>query len=121
MPESIYIEVEDNPNCDYMPLMLYEAHSDPVPVSRVALDEPDRPAGVYDVTGWCSESGGSPCPAFYAPVSDSGQAVVHLVYGGDWGVRFRPENGDEPWDIDSADQFGEPYVMLLDGGAIISE
>ena len=120
MPESIYIEVEDNPNSDYMPLMLYEAHSDPVPVSRVALDEPDRPSGVYDVTGWCSEGGGSPCPALYAPVSDSGQAVVHLVYGGDWGVRFRPEDSNEPWDIDSADQFGEPYVMLLDGGAILS-
>ena len=120
MPDSIYIEVEENPNSDYMPLMLYEAHSDPVPVSRVDLDEPDRPAGVYDVTGWCSEGGGSPCAALYAPVSDSGQAVVHLIYGGDWGVRFRPENSDEPWDIDSDAQFGEPYVMLLDGGAILS-
>ena len=75
MAESIYIEVEENDNCEYMPLMLYEAHSSPVPISQVILDEPDKPKGLYEVTGWCSDDDGTPCPALYAPVSDSGQAV----------------------------------------------
>ena len=119
MPESIYIEVDDNANCEYMPLMLYEAHAGAVPVSQVVLDEPGRPPGIYQVTGWSSEGDGAPCPAMYAPVSDSGQAVVHLVFGGDWGIRMKPAESTTDWDINNPDQFGEPYLMLMDESAII--
>ena len=119
MPESIFLEVEENDNCDYMPLQVYEAHSDPVPVFEVTLEEPGRSPGVYSVTGWSSDGGGTPCPAMYAPVSDSGQAVVHLVYGGDWGIRFKPSDSDEPWQPGNADQWGEPYIMLTQAGDII--
>ena len=114
MPESILLEVEENDNCEYMPFQLYEAHSDPVHIHRVQLAEPGRPHGVYRVTGWSSNGGGTPCQAMYAPVSDSGQAVVHLVYGGDWGIRLVLLDSDEEWDIGSLDQYGEPYLMLTD-------
>ena len=119
MAESIYIEVEENPNSEYMPLMLYEAHADPLPVTQVLLDEPGRPQGAYDVTGWSSDGDGTPCPAMYAPVSDSGQAVVHLVFGGDWGIRLKPAGSDEDWDLAIENQFGEPYLMLMDAGAVV--
>ena len=119
MPESIYIEVDDNDNCEYMPLMLYEAHADAAPVARVVLDEPGRPPGLYQVTGWSSEGDGTPCPAMYAPVSDSGQAVVHLVFGGDWGIRMKPAESSAEWSLDDPEQFGEPYIMLMDGNAIV--
>ena len=121
MPESIYLEVEENANSEYMPLMLYESHADPVPISQVVLDEPGRDIGVYDVTGWSSEGDGTPCPAMYAPVSDSGQAVVHLVFGGDWGIRLRQAGSGEDWDLASETQFGEPYLMLTDEGAVVLE
>ncbi len=119
MAELIYLEVEENDNCGYMPLMAYEAHRDPAPVSRVVLDEPGRARGVYLVTGWSSEGGGMPVPAMYAPVSDSGQAVVHLVFGGDWGIRLKPEGYSEDWDIASPNQFGEPYLMLIDESDVV--
>ena len=119
MPESIYLEVDDNANCEYMPLMLYEAHAGAVPVTRIVLDEPGRPPGVYQVTGWSSEDDGSPCAAMYAPVSDSGQAVVHLVFGGDWGIRMKPDNSTAAWSLDDPEQFGEPYIMLMDESAVI--
>ncbi len=119
MPESIYIEVDENDNCEYMPLMLYEAHADAVPVSRVVLDEPGRAPGEYQVTGWSSDNGGTPCAAMYCPVSDSGQAVVHLVFGGDWGIRMKPANSTVEWSIDDPEQFGEPYIMLMDASAVI--
>ena len=119
MPDSIYLEVDDNDNCEYMPLMLYEAHADSVPVERVVLDEPGRPPGVYQVTGWSSEDDGTPTPAMYAPVSDSGQAVVHLVFGGDWGIRMKPADSAADWSLEDPDQFGEPYIMLMDESAII--
>lgn len=119
MPESIYIEVDENDNCEYMPLMLYEAHADAVPVTRVVLDEPGRAPGEYQVTGWSSDNGGAPCTAMYCPVSDSGQAVVHLVFGGDWGIRMKPANSSAEWSIDDPEQFGEPYIMLMDASAVI--
>ena len=87
----IYIEVEENDNCEYMSMQLYETRADPTPIAWVRLFEPGRPDGVYEVTGWSSEGGGTPCPAMYVPVSDSGQAIAHLISGGDWGIRMRPE------------------------------
>jgi len=117
--ESIWLEVEESTNCDYMPLQVYEAHRSPTPVRRVMLEEPDRPWGVYIVTGWSSERGGTPCPALYAPVSDSGQAQVHLVYGGDWGIRLKPEGSRADWDMADQDQFGEPYLMLINEGDVL--
>ena len=118
MPEYIYIEVEDSENCDYMPMQVYEPQAEPSPIARVRLEEPDRPHGIYDVTGWSDEHGGSPTPALYAPISDSGQARAHLIYGGDYGVRLKPAEIDEAWDIASPNQFGEPYLILLDDAAI---
>ena len=119
MPEQIFLEVDENDNCDYMPLQLYEATAAPAAIRRVRLFEPGRPHGVYEVTGWQSDGDGSPTPAMYAPVSDSGQAEVHLVYGGDWGVRFRPASSIGDWDIEDHDQWGEPYVMLMDRDDIL--
>ena len=119
MAESIYLEVEENANCEYMPLLVYEALEEPVPILMVRLADPDRPHGAYQVTGWCSEGGGAPCPAMYSPVSDSGQAVVHLVYGGDWGIRLKPGGSADEWSIDMGDQFGEPYLMLTDEADVI--
>ena len=51
MPESIYLEVEENANSEYMPLILYESHADPVPIAQVVLDEPGTDIGLYDCTG----------------------------------------------------------------------
>ena len=114
MAETLCIEVEENGNCPRMPAMAYEALAGPVEVSRVRLAEPGRPPGLYRVTGWSSAGGGAPCPALYAPVSDSGGGAVHLVYGGDWGVRLKPLDAAEDWDLRSPPQFGEPALMLID-------
>ena len=119
MTESLYIEVEENDNCEYMPLQVYEARAEPVPVKRVRIFEPDRPQGVYEVIGWCSDSdSGAVCPAMYVPVSDSGQAVVHLIFGGDWGVRLRQDGGGG-WDTGNPNQWGVPYLMLTDGADVL--
>ena len=118
MAESLYLEVEENENCAYMPMMVYEARRAPVPVKRVKIYEMDKPQGVYEVTGWSSEGGGTPCPAMYAPVSDSGAVEAHLIFGGDWGVRLRPAGSGGEWGPASPDQYGEPYLMLADGGEV---
>ena len=119
MPEPVYLEIEENDNCEYMPMQVFEARADRVPVRLVRLFEPDRPHGIYEVTGWSSDDNGTPCPAMYVPVSDSGQAVVHLVCGGDWGIRLKPQHSGEEWDINSSSQWGEPYLMLTDESDIL--
>ena len=119
MRESIYLEIEENQNCEYMPLLVYEAHSSPVAINKLHLEEIDRPQGVCHVTGWSSKDNGTPCEAMYVPVSDSGQSVVHLVYGGDWGIRMKLWEAQEDWDINSPNQWGEPYIMLTDENDII--
>lgn len=58
------------------------------------------------VTGWSSVADGSPCAASTIPVEDSGSGTALLIYGGDWGLRLMPENGEEP--------FGEPYLLVDD-------
>ena len=121
MSESIYLEVEENDNCGYMPLQVYEAHRDPVAITRVRYSEPGEPSGIYLVTGWSSEGDGTPCPAMYVPVSDSGQTTVHLVCGDDWGIRLKPEASEEEWDLGSADQWGEPYLMLMEESAVLPD
>ena len=104
-----------------MPLQIYEAASDPVPVSQVRLFESDRPHGLYAVTGWSSEENGSATPAMYLPVADSGQAEVHLVCGDDWGIRLKPAGSNEDWDINNPDQWGEPFLILTDKDDVITE
>ena len=32
-----------------------------------------------------------------------------------------PEDSDDDWELDSPDQWGEPYLMLIDGGDVILE
>ena len=119
MVETIYLEVEENDNCEYMPMQVYEARADPRPVRRIKLFEPDRPHGVYEVVGWSSEDNGTPTMATYVPISDSGQAEVHLVCGDDWGIRLRPADSGEEWDGDSTNQWGEPYMVLIDKDDIL--
>ena len=119
MPDSIWIETEENPNCEWMPLQVYESHEESKPVHLIKLEDPNYPHGLYEVCGWSSTNGGTPCPALFAPVSDSGQAVVYLVYGGDWGIRLRPEECEGNWEIGNAYEHGEPYLMLIDGSDIV--
>jgi hypothetical protein len=45
-------------------------------------------------------------------VEDSGSGVAHVVYGGLYGLRFRPIDRDDPWDLGSQYQWGEAYLLL---------
>ncbi len=123
MIRQIYLEVEENENCEYMPLQLYEGHAVPVPITRVRMQDFLHPEAVYDVTGWDSggdlDGRGAPVPAMYVPVSDSGQARAYLVYGGDFGIRFRRSDTVGEWSLDDPDQWGEPYVILTDAGDLL--
>ena len=116
MVHSIYLEIEENPNCEYMPLQVYEALEESVPIEKVVMEVPGRPHGVYHVAGWNSEGATT---AYYVPISDSGQGVAHLVYGGDCGLRLKFTNSNSSWDLLDETQWGEPYIIFTEKSSIL--
>jgi hypothetical protein len=37
-----------------------------------------------------------------------------MVFGGISGIRLKPVSLSEDWDLNSANQWGEPYLLLAD-------
>ena len=116
----ISLEVEDNDNCPGLPLMTYQRLGRPARVIQVRIAGPHWPEELHWVTGWQSDGGGSPCPAHYVRISDSGAGSAVLLYGGDWGIRLMRGNGEE-WDTDSPEQWGEPWLVLGEESDIVAE
>lgn len=58
------------------------------------------------------------CPAYVQTVEDSGAGVTHLVFGGIWGIRLKPVSLQEDWDLESRNQWGEPYLSVADASDI---
>lgn len=117
----ISLEVEDNDNCPGLPLLTYQLLGRPVRVLQVRIAGPHWPEELHWVTGWQSEGGGSPCPAYYVRISDSGAGSAFLLYGGDWGLRFKRGSESEKWDTASPDQWGEPWLVLAEESDIVAE
>ena len=88
---------------------VFDLLSEPSPISQVFTAGGDGIDLWCSVTGW-SESG--PCPAQAALAEDSGEGVVLLVYGGDQGIRLKPAESAEEWDLGSSSQWGEACLML---------
>jgi len=116
----ISLEVEENDNCPGLPLMQYQALSRPVKVTQIRTTSPHGPEELHWVTGWQSEGNGSPCPAYYVKVSDSGAGSAFLVYGGDWGIRLKLMSHDEQWSISGKNQWGEPWLVLGEEADIVA-
>jgi len=107
--------------------MLFEVEvvaggNSPMDLNRVfdLLSEPRAIRRVFtadrmDVDVWCEITGWSqdgPCSAYAALSEDSGEGTVLLIYGGDDGIRLRPEGSTGDWDLASVDQWGEHCLML---------
>ena len=70
---------------------------------------PDGRERICHVTGWSSEGARTP---YAVLVDDSGEGLATLLYGSDQGIRLKPEECDEPWDLDSPNQWGEACLLL---------
>lgn len=120
-PRFISLEVEDNDNCPGLPMQTFEVLGQRRRISQVLISGPVGPERLHEVIGWQSDDDGSPCPAYYVPVTDSGSGVAYLVFGGDWGVRFKPLDTTEEWSTESPNQWGEPYLVLSNEADIVVE
>lgn len=118
----IWIEIDDNDNCGYFPVQIFETRRDPETGSSVEVDDVPGVVGPHEIVGWCSDNGGSPCAVTVVLIGDSGAGESRLVRGGDNGVRLRPKGSNEDWSLDSALQRGEPYLLLdRDANYLIKE
>ena len=105
----IEVEVIESANCPLSLTRMFDAMEDPVPVSEVVASDLMEEDQMCAVTGWSSSG---PCPAYAVLVEDSGEGVAMLIYGGDEGIRLKPVESQDDWDLDSPNQWGEACLLL---------
>jgi hypothetical protein len=110
---TVYIEIEQNPNCDAMDGQVFQPRSAPRAVAQV-LAERNGEERWYEVTGLDRDA--QVCPASASPIDDSGDGACYLVTGGEWGLRFRDPAAASSWDISDPAQWGAAYLMLPGDG-----
>ena len=102
------VEVESSENCEAGFFARFKEAGPARPVVQVRL---------YDrnpswVTGWGDNSETPLCPAYAQRVEDSGSGLAYLVYGGLYGLRFKPVAVEDPWSLGSVHQWGETHLSL---------
>ena len=103
------IEVSSELNSPFEFNRVFDLLSDPSPVKQVYTSNLSGQDTWCDVIGW-DESG--PCQAFAVLSEDSGDGVILLLYGGQEGIRLKPSDSTEDWDLSSTNQWGEPCLRL---------
>ena len=111
----VWIDIEDNENCGYFPMLTFEARGQERVASSVVLESVTNVPGRCEAVGWSDEGR---CDVKVVPVGDSGAGESILVYGGNHGIRLRPYGGDADWSLESSGEFGEPYMLLPSGSEV---
>ena len=106
------VEVESSDNCEAGFFGRFKEAGSARQVIQVKLYDRNPVGECYWVTGWSDNEQRPVCPAYTQLVEDSGAGLTHLVYGGIHGLRFKPVNIEEEWDLKSPQQWGEAYLSL---------
>jgi hypothetical protein len=106
------VEVEANENCEASFFARFKEAGPARPIIQVRLYERNAAGEWYWVTGWSDNPETPRCPAYAQRVEDSGSGLAHLVYGGIYGLRFKPVTIDEPWSLESSQQWGDTHLSL---------
>ena len=106
------VEVESNDNCEASVFARFKEAGSARPVVQVKLYDRNPAGEWYWITGWIDNQQTPTCQAYVQLVEDSGAGLTHLVYGGLYGLRFKPINIEEAWNLDSPHQWGETYLSL---------
>ena len=82
MPQN-WVEVEENRNCPYSSLQVFETLGEVRAAREVRLAVTAGTDTLQVIGGWSSAEGGRPCPVRYVEVSDSGGGASLLTLGFD--------------------------------------
>ena len=102
------IQVEVNPNGPGSEQFVFKELGKPRPVKAIVAEVKGKET-ICDVTG--VDEGGLWVPAVALKIADSSDGHAFLIHGGRWGLRFKSADSKEPWDLLSADQWGEPFKI----------
>ncbi len=115
----MYLEVDESPNQPGSVSMRFKELGPARPIQQLRVSDRKSEGELCWVTGWCDDPARPLCPAFALQVEDSGQGLAYLIYGGNWGVRLKPAELKEDWDLDSSNQWGEPFLLISDPRSIV--
>jgi|SRR5450432_3196912 hypothetical protein len=110
----VLLQIPENPNCEPLDGQVFQCRTPPRAVAHV-LREYDGGMAWCPITGVNEE--GAPCAATACIVEDSGDGACYLVVGGGWGLRLKPPNATDAWDLANLKQWGLPYLLLGGDGA----
>ena len=106
------VEVESNDNCETSFFGRFKEAGPARPVNQVKLYDQNPTGEWYWITGWSDDEQTPACQAYAQLDEDSGAGLTHLVYGGLYGLRFKPIHIEEAWNLESPHQWGETYLSL---------
>jgi hypothetical protein len=108
----VIVEVESNENCEGSVFARFKEIGPARLILQIRLYDRNPAGEWYWVTGWSDDAQTPACVAYAQLVEDSGAGMTHLVYGGVYGLRFRPLDIDEGWSLENLRQWGEAYLSL---------
>jgi hypothetical protein len=109
MVSSMYLIIEENPNCLGEERVFSE--SGPLKlVKKLNLDAPDGKRAWFEVAAVDEPNTFS--PAHGVQVEDSGAGNAWLIFGGNWGLRFRITGSADAWSLDNPAQWGTAFKVL---------
>lgn len=107
----VSVEVKSGRNCKDSLELIFNGLGKPYTIRKVMTDDREGVTRMHKVTGWSSNGA---CDAVALIVEDSGAGSALLIHGGDEGIRLMADDIDEPWDLDSANQWGEACLLLAE-------
>lgn len=102
------VEVEENPNCGSTDQFVYNELGAARPIRAILAEERGKEISLR-VTGVAR--GGRFVEAKAVKIADSGNATAYLIFGGEWGIRLKPEWHEGAWDLSDPKQWGEPFKI----------
>ncbi len=113
----MYVFVEENPNCG-ADERVFPTRGDKREVAKVNIN--DRSGGN---PSWCDviavDDPGTFAPAYAQRMDDSSDGTAWLVFGGNWGLRFRRPDETSEWSMSEKSQWGLPFLVLDSSGTAI--
>jgi len=114
---SMFIEVDENPNCQMLDMMVFQEVEKARPIQGLRLEREGKRV-MADVVAM--NSAGEFTQAYAQKVLDSAAGHSYLIFGGDWGLRFRPQNyNNEAWDLANSHQWGESYLLYSEEDGLL--
>ncbi len=116
---SMYFEVDENPNHPGSVSMRFKELGPARPIKQLRVSDRMSDGELCWVTGWCDDAKQPRSTAYVQPVEESGLGLAYLIYGGNWGIRFKPVTLNEDWDLASPHQWGEAFLLIGDLRGIV--